>query len=110
MSFTFAGGRAHHQNMTSTRIMFALGLATACATAACATTTTTVRDIDGKPLPSYALNDTATPPVKVDCNDGRSYMIVTDLPADLYAPALSSTYRFQQPGVSSVCGRIAVLH
>ncbi|HEX4416334.1 MAG TPA: hypothetical protein VH165_00475 [Kofleriaceae bacterium] len=102
--------------MTHTRIGFALCLATACATAACAATTattattTTVRDIDGKPLPSYALNDTATAPVKVDCNDGRSYMIVTDLPADLYAPSLTSTYRFQQPGVSSVCGRIAVLH
>jgi hypothetical protein len=94
--------------MIRTRLVLFAACVAATATACAASAPNRVRDLDGNPLPPYALSDTGAPVVKLDCNDGRSYLLVTDLPADLYAPALLSTYRFEQPGVSGACGRILV--
>jgi len=72
---------------------------------ACATSPARVRDLDGRPLPPYALNDTARPVLHVEC-DGRGYLVVTDLAANLYSSHFGATYWFVDPGVNSVCERI----
>jgi hypothetical protein len=84
-----------------------LVLAIACVAAACAgTTRSRVRDLDGNPLPPYALGDTASPVFKVQCPDGHGYLVLSDVPAELYSAGLSATYRFEQPGLAGVCDRI----
>lgn len=76
----------------------------ACVTA-CAASPARVRDLDGNPLPTYALNDTAKPVIKLECPD-RSYLVVTDLAANLYSSHFGATYWMVEPTVGGVCERI----
>jgi hypothetical protein len=84
-----------------------LVLALACGATACAAATPSrVRDLDGNPLPPYALGDTAGPVFKVRCPDGHGYLVLTDVPPELYRARLGTTYRFVEPTIAGVCDRI----
>jgi len=67
-----------------------------------------VRDLDGNPLPAYALGDTASPVYRVRCPDGRGYLVITDLPAHLYSAQFGVTYRLQDVGLDGLCTRIQI--
>ncbi len=76
----------------------------ACLTA-CAASPARVRDLDGNPLPPYALNDTAKPVYKLECQ-GRGYLVVTDLAANLYSSHFGATYWMVDRSLDDVCERI----
>lgn len=88
-----------------------LALVIACFATACAATGSSrvrdgVRDIDGNPLPPYALGTTTEPVLEVHCSDGRGYLVVTDPPSYLYGARFGTVIRFVQPSVGGVCDRI----
>ncbi len=88
-----------------------LVLACAASATACASSSTNarVRDIDGNPLPSYALGDTAAPVYKIRCEDGQGYLIVTDRTAHFnYTPGFGKVIRIVKPSltVADMCYRI----
>lgn len=85
-----------------------VALAIAASTTACVSNAPRVRDLDGNPLPPYALNDTASPVYKVRCPDGRGYLVITDLPAHLYSAQFGVTYRFVSAEMDGLCTRIQI--
>ncbi len=89
---------------------------------ACATVTTTqtsplaatgsswsearLRDTDGNPLPTYALEDSSQL-LEIHCADGNAYQISLDRDGELYTADHKVIYRVAQPGSDqTMCNRI----
>jgi hypothetical protein len=65
-----------------------------------------VRDIDGKPVPPYAVSNATGPVHTVQCSDGNTYVVVTNRPPFFLGPRMGDVLRFREKSVEDVCDRI----
>ena len=77
-----------------------------CCAIACGATTSRLRDIDGNPLPSYALNAAVGPILNLQCADGNSYLVVVDTSKLMVGPRLGKVIRLVTHDPGDVCDRI----
>jgi hypothetical protein len=74
--------------------------------AACAGGPARVRDINGKPLPPSAVSDATGTVHPVECSDGNTYMVITNLPPFERNTHIDAVLRERQKPIDGVCERI----